>query len=113
MEHCNLRVEGKCKSIQKHGLFQRTLASVFGTSPGLMILLFSSQFFSVVTRVTDMVPGVFYSFCAVAMLAYLSIIWQSAHVPDRAKMIDYLTQTAATFSTTIATLPFLKGVFGQ
>jgi hypothetical protein len=89
------------------------MAAVFGTAPGLMILLYSSQFFSVFSRVTEMVPFMFYSFASIAVLIYLSIIWQSAHISDRAKMIDYLTQTAAIFTTTVAALPFLKGVLGQ
>ena len=109
---CNLHLEGKCKMNPFHSAWYRTFASVVGTAPGLLILIFSAQFRQAFKDAGEMVPMMLGSVCFVVFLAYIGVVWTSAHKSDRVSILDYATQTAASFSTTIAALPFLKGVLG-
>jgi hypothetical protein len=110
---CEFARQGRCAKVPYHSVPYRVFAAVLGTAPGLLVLLMSSQFGQAFERVKSMIPEMFYGVCAIVSIIYVGVIWYSTNKADRAKIEEYATQTAATFSTTIAALPFLAGVLAK
>ena len=105
---CNLYREGVCSKVPKHGLVHRVIVAVLGTSPGILLLLFSSGMGAVISQVSRYIPEIFWPVLAIVILVYIFVIWKAAYKNDRTSIEDYATTSAALFSTIVATLQFLK-----